>query len=310
VRLDYTHRWLGAVIEDGYGDTTLTDVLGNPGNVPAEAISDAQKESDNLAKMAMDDPTNTVLKSEAANAANKLNALKIFAKAPKPERTYDALTLSVNKRFSRAWFFRGAYTYSRLVGNYEGLYQAEQNYVAPNGTNFTDTPDLFVNSRGLLPNDRTNQAKLDGYYMQPVGPGKLTLGLSFVARSGMPRNYMSNLIPGANYQIVYLLPRGSAGRTPAITQLDAHISYAQKVRQNLTLEAFIDLFNVFDQQATMMTDDNYTYDAVAPIENGTKDDLKFAKNAFGGPIAKNANFGRPISYQAPFYSRLGLRLMF
>jgi hypothetical protein len=59
-----------------------------------------------------------------------------------------------------------------------------------------------------------------------------------------------------------------------------------------------------------MTDDNYTYDAVAPIQNGTANDLKFAKNVSGQPVAKNANFGRPISYQAPFYSRLGLRLMF
>ena len=72
----------------------------------------------------------------------------------------------------------------------------------------------------------------------------------------------------------------------------------------------MDFFNVFDQQATAQTDDNYTYDAVAPIVNGTKSDLAFAKNAFGGPINKNANFGHPISYQAPFYSRLGLRLLF
>ena len=310
VRLDYTHRWLGAVIEDGYGDATLTDVLANPGRVPAEAIADAKNQADNLAKMAMADPTNTTLQSEAANAQNKYNALKTFASAPKPERTYDALSLTLNKRFSKNWFLRGSYTYSRLVGNYEGLYQSENNYTAPNGTNAYDTPDLYVNSRGLLPNDRTHQGKIDGFYSHPVGPGKLTFGLSFVGRSGMPRNYMSNLYPGQNYQIVYLLPRGSAGRTPTITQLDAHISYAQKIQANVTLEAFIDLFNVFDERTTMMTDDNYTYDAVAPIENGTKSDLLFAKNAFGAPVAKNANFGRAIAYQAPFYSRLGLRLMF
>src|SRR5262249_48988695 len=140
--------------------------------------------------------------------------------------------------------------------------------------------------------------------------GKVTLGLSFVARSGMPRNYMSGLIPNAGYQIVYLLPRGSAGRTPPITQLDAHLAYAQKLQQHLTLEAFIDLFNIFDQQTPTQTDDNYTYDAAAPIVNGTKTDLAFAKNAFGQPVLKNANFGHAIFYQAPFYSRMGLRLVF
>jgi hypothetical protein len=312
VRLDYTHRWLGAVIEDGYGfnDPTLTGVLANPGNVPADALSDAQRDVTNLTAQSMADPMNAALASQLANAQKKLNGLQTLAGAPKPERTYDALTASVNKRFSRDWFFRGAYTYSRLIGNYEGLYQAEQNYVAPNGTNAYDTPDLYYNIHGLLPNDRTHQGKLDGFYSHAVGPGKVTLGLSFVARSGMPRNYMSGLIPNAGYQIVFLLPRSSAGRTPAITQLDAHLSYAQKLQEHLTLEAFMDFFNVFDQQATAQTDDNYTYDAVAPIVNGTKSDLAFAKNAFGGPINKNANFGHPISYQAPFYSRLGLRLLF
>ena len=309
-RIDYQHRWLGAIIEDGYGDVTLTDVLANPGNVPTDALNDAKSESDNFAKMAAADPTNHYLQSESANATNKYNTLKFLAGAPKPERTYDALTFSLNKRYSRNWFFRGAYTWSRLVGNYEGLFQNEQSYAAPNGTNAYDTPDLYVNSHGYLPNNHTHQGKLDGYYSHPVGPGAVTLGLSFTARSGMPRNYMSNLIPGTNNQIVFLLPRGTAGTTPWVTQFDAHIAYQQQLRKNLRLEAFIDLFNVFDQQATLMTDDNYTYDAAAPIENGTKNDLLFAKNAFGSPVAKNANFGRPISYQAPFYSRLGLRLMF
>ncbi|HEY2729426.1 MAG TPA: TonB-dependent receptor [Polyangia bacterium] len=310
VRVDYMHRWLGRVVEDGYGDDNVVDVLGNPGNVPAQAITDAQKQFDTTSAMAAANPNDSKLAAEAANAKILLNTVKAFASEPKPERTYDSLSLTLNKRFSRNWFVRGAYTYSRLVGNYEGLYQSEQNYVAPNGTNAYDTQDLVVNARGYLPNDHPHQGKIDGYYSHPVGPGKLTFGLSFLARSGMPRNDMSNLIPGANYQIVFLLPRGSAGRTPTTTQLDSHISYAQKIQKGVTLEAFVDLFNIFDERATQMTDDNYTYDAVAPIQNGTANDLKFAKNVSGQPVAKNANFGRPISYQAPFYSRLGLRLMF
>ncbi|HSZ83794.1 MAG TPA: TonB-dependent receptor, partial [Polyangia bacterium] len=228
----------------------------------------------------------------------------------KPERTYDALTLTVNKRFSKQWMVRGAYTYSRLVGNYEGLFQNETGYFAPNATNAYDLPDLFLNSRGYLPNDHTHQGKIDGYYSIPAGAGTITLGLSFVARSGMPRNYISNLFQNSNYQIVDLLPRGSAGRTPWVTQLDSHISYEQHIRKNLRLQAFIDLFNVFDQQAAIQQDDNYTYDAAAPIVNGTATDLKYAKNASGAPIVKNPNFGQPVVYQTPFYTRLGMRLMF
>jgi hypothetical protein len=310
LRVDYTHRWLGRVIEDDYGDATFSDTLGNPGSVPAQALADAQNQYNTAAAMAAMNPNDPRLAANAANAKTLLAGVQAFNTDPKPQRTYDALTLTLYKRFSKNWFGRAAYTYSRLVGDYEGLYQSEQNYVAPNGTNAYDTQDLVVNSRGYLPNDHPHQVKVDGYYSHAVGPGKVTVGLSFLARSGMPRNDMSDLIPGTNNQIVFLLPRGSAGRTPTTTQVDSHISYAQKIQKGVTLEGFVDLFNIFDERATQMTDDNYTYDAVAPIQNGTANDLKFAKNTSGQALAKNANFGRPISYQAPFYSRLGLRLMF
>ena len=88
------------------------------------------------------------------DGAGKLTTLQALANAPKPERTYDAITLSLNKRFAKNWLARASYTYSRLIGNYEGLYQAEQNYFAPNGSNAYDTPDLYVNQNGPLPNDR------------------------------------------------------------------------------------------------------------------------------------------------------------
>jgi hypothetical protein len=337
VRLDYTHRWLGDVVEDGYG-TTGVDTLTNPGNVPPSALTSAandvtaankaamsaQTSADMAAKAAAAMPTNTGLQTAAANAqAAALNAqgaasnaqttlatLQSLASAPKPERTYDALTLTLNKRFAKQWFVRGSYTYSRLVGNYEGLFQNETGYFAPNATNSFDSPDLYLNSRGYLPNDHTHQGKIDGYYALPVGPGTVTFGLSFVARSGMPRNYISNLFQNSNYQIVDLLPRGSAGRTPWVTQLDGHISYEQHIRKNLRLQAFVDLFNMIDQQAALQQDDNYTYDGAAPIVNGTPSDLKFAKNSSGNPIVKNPNFGQTVVYQTPFYTRMGMRLMF
>ena len=265
-RLDYTHRWIGRVIEDGYGDPSFFDVLANPGDVPQQSLNDvknaatkAQADADAAAMASAAAPKNQTLATQAASAQAKadfakanVTTLQTLAGAPKPERTYDAITLTVAKRFSKNWFARGSYTYSRLVGNYEGLYQSENNYTAPNGSNAYDTPDLYVNNRGRLPNDHPHNAKLDGFYSHPVGPGKITLGLSFFARSGMPRNYMSNLVPGSTNQIVFLLPRGTAGRTPTETQFDGHIAYSQKMQRNVTLEAYIDFFNIFDQQATLI----------------------------------------------------------
>src|SRR5204863_10188998 len=178
-------------------------VLANPGNVPKEALTDAQAEVD--AAMAKDQ-TNPVNQSSLLAAQAKLANLENMAQAPRPERTYDAITLSLNKRFGMNFQGRASYTYSRLVGNYEGLYQATGAYFAPNGNNAYDTPDLYLNQRGYLPTDRPHQGKIDGYYSHEVGKGMATVGLSFQAQSGMPRNYVSSWYFGQPQNM--LLPRG------------------------------------------------------------------------------------------------------
>jgi hypothetical protein len=304
-RIDYVHRWLGTIIEDGAADPSLFAILANPGHIPPEAIQDAQNE---VNRLMMTDQTNAQNASDLATAQGKLAALKALQTVPKPERTYDALTLSVNKRFSRNWQLRASYTYSRLVGNYEGLYQYEQNYFAPNGANAYDTPDLNINNRGVLPNDRPHLLRADGSYSYEIGRGRVTLGLSAFGQSGIPRNYMSGIQPGQ--QLVFLLPRGEGGRTPWMTQVDTHISYGRPLTPSVSLEAFIDLFNIFNEQAALQDDDNYTFNIAAPIQNGTTKDLKFAKDVGGNPIKVNANYGHPVAYQLPFHGRMGLRLTF
>ena len=65
------------------------------------------------------------------------------------------------------------------------------------------------------------------------------------------------------------------------------------------MEAFLDLFNIFNQQEAVLTDDNYTYSWAAPIVNGTPSDLKYAKDISGAPIAKNPNYGHALALPAP-----------
>jgi hypothetical protein len=307
LRLDYQHRWLGNIIEDGTADPSgsFSFVLANPGNVPKEALADAKHDVDLAMAKDQMDPVNA---SQLAAAQGKLANLQGLAAAPKPERTYDAITLSLNKRFSHNLQGRASYTYSRLVGNYEGLYQSAGDYFAPNGDNSYDTPDLYINQRGRLPNDRPHQARLDGYYTHEVGKGAVTLGLSFSGRSGVPRNYVSSWYFGQPQNM--LLPRGSAGRTPPVTQFDAKVMYGRALSPTVNLDAFIDIFNVFNQQATIASDDVYTYEMSSAIVNGTPSDLKFAKNVFGAPVTKNLNFGHALAYQAPINARMGLRLSF
>lgn len=312
VGINYTHRWLGSIIEDGSADPNLQAVLGNPGDVPKEALKQAQ---DDVAAQAAvlagtsDLATQKIEQAKLDTYKTKLLALQVLGTEPKPERTYDAVTLTAAKRLARNWFAQGSYTYSRLIGNYNGLFDADNSYFAPNGNNAYDTPDLVLNKRGPLANDRPHSGHIDTFYQLPLGSNtSLTGGLSYAAYSGVPRNYVSSV--GFGQQLVFLLPRGAAGRTPTVTQLDLKVGYRRQLSKTTALEVFLDLFNVFNSRTVLLMDDNYTFDVAAAIVNGTKTDLTYGKNASGLPIQKNPNFGKPTAYQAPLHGRMGVRLLF
>ncbi len=313
VGIDYTHRWLGSIIEDGTGDgRNFQFVLGNPGDVPKEALSQVQNDID--AKKAIlaqtaDPQQKAIYQAQLDDLNTKLLNLKILGSEPKPERTYDAITLSATKRLSQRWMLSAFYTYSRLIGNYNGLYDADNGYFAPNGGNAYDTPELVLNRRGPLANDRPHSGRVDGFYQLPVGAkGSIILGGSFSAYSGVPRNYISQWVQGV--QLNFLLPRGSAGRTPTVTQMDVKVAYHRELSKTTAMEAFLNLYNVTNERTPLELDDNYTFDIATPIVNGTVKDLQYAKNIFGAPVSKNPNFGQPTVFQQPVHGQLGLRFLF
>lgn len=311
VGFNVTHRWVGNIIEDGTAAPDFTFVLANPGNIPGSSLEKADAEV--VAKeMELAGATNDVdkerLEAELGNLQARSANLKGLAVSPKPERRYTGVTFNVNKRFSNNFWMDAQYTYARVRGNYNGLYDADNSYAAPNGSNFYDTPELVLNRKGPLANDRPHSGRVAGYYEHNVGPGRLLGGLIFSAFSGVPRNYIGALIPG--YQVVFLLPRGSAGRTPMVSQVDLKLSYRQNLGKELSLEVFADFFNLFNTRTALLTDDNYTFDMVAPIVGGTKEDLAVAKNVGGQAVNVNPNFGNARLFQAPFNARMGLRLLF
>ncbi len=311
VGVNYTHRWLGGVVEDGSADPNLQAVLANPGNVPQAALDNVQNQitaQTALLNTTADPAQKAILQAQVDSLNTELQALKTLGKEPKPERTYDALTFTASKRLARNWLFQGSYTYSRLIGNYNGLYDADNSYFAPNGGNAYDSPDLVVNKRGPLANDRPHSGHIDAAYQVPTSVGTVTFGISYSAFSGVPRNYVASVVQGQ--QLIFLLPRGAAGRTPTVTQADFKIAYHRDLSKTTAVEAFFNLFNIFDSRTALQLDDNYTFDQAAPIVNGSVSDLRYAKNSAGLPVQKNPNFGQPIAYQPPFHGQMGLRFLF
>jgi Carboxypeptidase regulatory-like domain len=252
---------------------------------------------------------------------------------PKPERTYKAIQLTANKLLARHWFFTGSYTYSRTMGNYAGLYSADSKQLDPNYTSQYDVVELMKNRNGPLPNDRPHVVHLDGYYQFVLGRHLFVPGLSFSGRSGVPITPLGRApIMGENE--TFILPRGSAGRTPFVTQLDGHLSYRTKLSDQFSGEAFIDIFNIFNQKAVLTEDAEYTVNRVMPAASGTSlsqvpvvdgngkaicaapdANGDCPRDANGNALStvaasKNPNYLRPTSYQLPISGRLGLRIWF
>ena len=272
LRLDYQHRWLGTIIEDGTADpTTSTFVLANPGHVPESAIDrgdegrHARPAGDDRARSANDpnDPAGRSASRAATRRPSSARRSRASRPRPSPSGPTTRITLSLNKRFSKNWFARGSYTYSRLSATTRACSRPSRTTSRPTAPTPTTRPTSTSTSAAPCPTIAPTSQASTASTRTRSARATFTFGLSFSAQSGMPRNYLSAWSP-ASTSWSMLLPRGSGGRTPTVTQFDAKIAYGRPLSPPVNLEAFIDLFNVFNQQATLMTDDIYTFDCRRP----------------------------------------------
>ena len=308
----YTYRTLGQAVEDLSVNGGETYFIANPGAV-ADPAQVKQLEDDLAAakKAAEANPMNKDLAEKAAQAERRLEVTKAVALFPPPKREYHAVTFTVNKRLSNRFSILANYTYSRLTGNFPGPFNPYNNQLDPNITTQYDIIDLLVNRDGPLNNDRPHNVKATGFYVQPVfgGKGSVTASLTFTALSGRPIQVLGqHSVYGARE--TFILPSGSGGRTPMITQMDAHIGYDHQLTDQVKATLYFDVINLFNQQEVINVDDEYTFSFVDPIRYGKPGDLKKLRSPDGSVPVLNSNYGQPTAYQAPLYLRIGARLAF
>ena len=207
---------------------------------------------------------------------------------PKPKRNYTALILSIERRGDEHFNFLASYVLSRNYGNYEGLYDASYHSEFSNANiMFDDLGTARINTTGLLPNDRTHVFKFAGSYIWSFG---LSTGVSFIAQNGTPLSELANLPHGTKY----LLPRGSAGRTPAIWDLNARITYYLDLISILQTKLILDLFHIASQRkAVDINQRKY-----------------FGIDENGNPINPNPSYAKPFTFQPSFSIRLGMEVNF
>jgi hypothetical protein len=296
----YIHRDLGRIIEDMSPDGGNNYIIANPGQAPDQGvIADLQRQI----ATATDPTKKALLQKTLGLYQNVANGF------PRPVRNYDALVVTATKRLSHNFLVLASYTYSRTVGNYPGTFQASNGQLDPNISTQYDLRELLFNRSGPLPNDRPHNLKLQGSYLIPFGGNTVTLGVGFTALSGTPIDVLG-AHPSYGPNEVYILPRGSGGRTPMQTQLDLHVAYRRQLSSLFGFEATADVFNVLDEQQVTAVDQQYTASPVNPIQNGKVADLRTLSTVYGTQPLLNPNYGHALAYQAPMSMRFGLRLSF
>ena len=235
----YVHNNLGRTIEDMgalvNGDSIY--VIGNPG-----------------------EGQNTITPASYPATAN--------FPTPKPKRQFDALELTLERRFSKNWFGSASYTLSRLYGNYSGPANSDEistpttgvtsnnaqqqvGSIARPGSNSHigwDIDEILwdahgnLDVRGRLATDRPHVVKLYGAYQFGVGT---QVGAFFYGGSGTP---ISTQVVGQDQYAPLVNGRGDMGRTPILTRTDLLVSHELALADRKRLRLELNLQNLFNQK--------------------------------------------------------------
>ena len=188
---------------------------------------------------------------------------------PRPVRDYDALQISLNRRFSNNWFVGGNYVLSRLYGNYAGIASSDEirtptmglvygfdqqqsgEFFRPGGNanRAFDLDEMMwdahgnLDPKGRLATDRPHVLKVYGAYMAPFGT---QIGFNTYTGSGTPLTTYVTTINGTE---VFAEGRGDMGRTPVLNYTDLLLSHELRLApadQRLRLE--LNVLNLFNQK--------------------------------------------------------------
>jgi outer membrane receptor protein involved in Fe transport len=251
----YTHKQIDHTIEDiGYSAPITVDVGGSVGLISA---------GDEL--YFIGNPGEGIC---AAGGCGREN----FKPTPRAQRKYDAVEVSVDKRFAQRFAINTSYTYSRLFGNYPGLASSDEFSINGTGRNSPNANRLFdlpfvgykvggTPDNGRLPTDRPHVFKFFGAYtldwknflghnFDSGGRNQTEISTFFNAESGTPLTTRVFLI---NVDYIPLNGRGDLGRTPTFTQTDFAISHKYRFGNDgrFTLALDLNILNLFNQSTVL-----------------------------------------------------------
>jgi outer membrane receptor protein involved in Fe transport len=300
VGVRYTDRNIGRVLEDVAAFPMVAYDLSVPGTNSVEYI----------------------LTNPSSATPIAPQAAFLGAKFDDPVHKYQAVELTLNRRFADNWSMLASYRWSRLRGNFEGFYRDDNGQSDPGITSLYDFPTndpsytaigvpqfgyrgdirFLGDPNGILPLDRPHEVKVFGNYAFPMGLG---IGVGVNLSSGAP---LTPLAANPNYTNGGEIPEASRGsgiqtidgfktRTPLQSDVSLQASYVLKLGGSRNVTLLADVFNLFDAQTVLMYDQWTQLTGPAPNPD------------FGAPITQ-VLAGAPPQFQTPRQIRLGARFSF
>jgi len=165
---------------------------------------------------------------------------------PPVYNVYDAVELTLRKRYANRWQATSSVVFSRLYGNYGGLASSDENgRQSPNVSRYYDSLFLSFDEKGQVTNGRLNTDrpvvfKIQGSYTMPWGTN---VGANFFAESGLLQSST------VSYQGVpfYFHGRGDLGRMPMLSQTDLLVSHDFSIVGSTKIGVQLNVTNLFDQ---------------------------------------------------------------
>jgi len=264
----------------------------------------------------------------------------------KPERSYRALELVVEKRLSNNYYFNLNYTRSRLFGNYSGLSNtdeltgratSEYNGLARSDPGVSRAFDLpFIGNtaaggsdRGRLATDRPNVFNGYGAYIFDWHGHKTNsteFSLFQTIQSGTPQTTLIQFLASTIFT-----KRGDLGRTPTFTQTDLGITHRYRFGSDsrFTLVGDVTVLNLWDEKNVITLQVLRTNGGIPPstfpqfaaggypalINAYNRGELLTPINTYlaGTPTVLNrtlATYGQPNRFQGVRTVNFGFRLQF
>ncbi len=266
-----------------------------------------------------------------------------YVPMPKAKRTYDAMELSLARRFGSGYLFNASYVYSRLWGNYSGLQSSDEIRPATLGYAFGGNQAFFSQTYrpggnanryfdldeavfdahghdglfGRLPTDRPHVFKFYGSKTFKFGT---EIGGFFRAMSGTPMTTQVNTNNGIP---MYVEGRGDMGRTPIFNQTDLLIAHELKIGKSETkkLRFEFNIINLFNQKTNVYTMDRYNQEELVDSvglnlgcgPTGSCVDLTKGfdwKSLVAQKGGLDPRYGRPAAFNPGFQGRLLVKFIF